>query len=178
MHIMSSVAAHEDSRQWYAIWTRSHCEQLVNDQLAAHGFAVFLPTVCAWGRTAHGRARQSRALFPGYLFVQHDMDKTAHAAILKTRGVVRVLGEAWDRLSAIPEDEVLAVQRMVAPGLGAFRFAPPRDGERVRIHSGPLAGLQGQFVRARPTRGVFVVEVSLLNRSVAVELESEQVEVV
>ncbi len=33
---------------WYAIWTCSHFEQAVNDQLAVKGFEMFLPraTIC------------------------------------------------------------------------------------------------------------------------------------
>jgi hypothetical protein len=30
---------------WYALYTRSHCEQLVAHQLAAKGFQIFLPTL-------------------------------------------------------------------------------------------------------------------------------------
>src|SRR5215210_5804600 len=98
---MTSIAPNPcDPERWYAVWTRSHCEQLVNDQLSAQGFNVFLPTVTAWGRTARGRARSERALFPGYLFIRRAMDKRAHASILQARGVVRVLGESWDRLAS------------------------------------------------------------------------------
>ena len=34
--------------QWYALWTHSHCEQLVRGQLDARGFEVFLPTIGVW----------------------------------------------------------------------------------------------------------------------------------
>src|SRR2546425_6451948 len=33
------------STAWHALWTRSHCEQLVHDQLAAKGFDLFLPKI-------------------------------------------------------------------------------------------------------------------------------------
>jgi transcription antitermination factor NusG len=40
---------------------------------------------------------------------------------------------------------------------------------------GPLAGVEGVFLRGRPDRGLFVVSISLLQRSVAVELDCTQV---
>ena len=35
---------------WYALWTRSHCERLVHDQLIAKGFDAFFPTIDVWSR--------------------------------------------------------------------------------------------------------------------------------
>jgi transcription antitermination factor NusG len=165
-----------DRAHWYAIWTRSHCEDLVADQLRAHGHTIFLPKIVTWARGAHGRTRAVRALLPGYLFLQCQLDKHTHVDVLKTRGVVRILGERWDRLAPIPDDEVTAVRRMVDSDVHAFRYAIPQDGERVRIVDGPLKGLEGCFIRARPTQGLFVVSVTLLQRSVAAEVDADWVE--
>jgi transcription antitermination factor NusG len=172
----SQIVDVQRNPRWYAVWTRSHCEQLVSDQLATHGFTVFLPKVTAWTRTPRGRTKIDRVLFPGYLFVHEVMDKPALASVLQSRGVVRVLGQSWDQLSAVPDDEMKAVQRMVAPSLGAFAHPVPQSGDRVRIVAGPLQGLEGRFIRAQETRGVFVVSVTLLHRSVAVALDADQVE--
>jgi hypothetical protein len=47
------VASHAPSPpHWYALSRRSHCEQLVADQLAAKGFQVFLPTLERWSQRA------------------------------------------------------------------------------------------------------------------------------
>ena len=35
----------QQHRRWYALWTHSHCEQLVSGQLDGRGFEVFLPTI-------------------------------------------------------------------------------------------------------------------------------------
>src|SRR6267142_1434662 len=87
--------------QWYALWTHSNCEQLVHDQLAPKGFNVFLPRVRAWSRQGAKRKLVPSPMFPGYLFVEHLMDKNGYVEIVKTRGLVRILGERWDRLSPI-----------------------------------------------------------------------------
>ena len=44
-----AFAALEDTH-WHAVWTRSHSEELVADQLAVKGFQVFLPKMSIWSR--------------------------------------------------------------------------------------------------------------------------------
>src|SRR5207244_6784150 len=91
---------------WHVLWTHSHCEQLVHDQLAPKGFKLFLPTIDAWSRR-FGIRRLSRApLFGGYLFLHHAMDKVSYVEVRKARGLVRVLGERWDRLDVVPDHSI------------------------------------------------------------------------
>jgi transcriptional antiterminator NusG len=161
---------------WYCIWTRSHCEELVAGQLDALNIEVFLPKVMQWRRRDGRRTLSEQILFPGYLFVRHAMDKTTHVRILKTRGVVRLLGERWDRLSAVPAEEVTAIHRMVTAGTRPRRYPHFQSGRPVRILAGPLAGLRGTFVTERPNRSLFLVSLSLLQRTVSVEIDAHCVE--
>jgi transcription antitermination factor NusG len=157
--------------KWHAVWTHSNCEQLVHDQLAPKGFQVFLPRVQAWSR--HGASRQlvSSAMFPGYLFIRHSMDKTSQIEILKCRGIVRILGERWDRLWSIPDDEIDVVRKVADAGLPALPYPYLREGQRMRILHGPLAGVEGIFVTGDPHKGLLVLSVEMLRRSVAVEVD-------
>ena len=86
---------------WYVLWTHSHCEQLVYDQLAVKGFELFLPTIDAWSRRFGVRRLARAPLFGGYLFLHHAMDKSSYLEVRKARGLVRVLGERWDRLDVV-----------------------------------------------------------------------------
>jgi transcription antitermination factor NusG len=47
-----------------------------------------------------------------------------------------------------------------------------REGQRVRIEAGPLCGVEGQLVRTK-NRSRLVVSVTLLQRSIAVEIDEE-----
>ena len=162
---------------WYAIWTRSHFEQIVHDELDAKGFETFLPKAPIWIKRVGGRHRVDAPLFPSYVFIRHFMDKSSHVEILKARGVVRVLGDRWDRLAPIPDGEIETIQRVVDAGEPMFRYPMLAAGDRVRITAGPLQGVEGLFVRSRPDRGLLVISVNLLQRSVAVEIDGTQVEV-
>jgi len=165
-----------DDPRWFALWTNSHCEQLVRDQLTAKGFETFLPTVGEWSRRGGVRRVIPRPMFPGYLFVRDAMEKRSYVEIMKARGLVRILGERWDRLSPIGDGEIEAIQRIGNSGLAVAPYPYLREGQRVRITEGSLAGVEGILVRNRPKQGLLVLSVDLLQRSVAVEIECDAVD--
>jgi transcription antitermination factor NusG len=156
---------------WFALWTHSHCEQLVHDQLVAKGFRVFLPTMRSWSRRAGKQRLIPVPMFQSYLFINHAVDKGSYVEILKTRGLVRILGARWDELLPVADAEIDALVRIQDAGVPVLPHTYLRDGQRVRINEGPLAGVEGVLVRSRPNRGVLVLSVDLLRQSVAVEVD-------
>jgi len=159
------------ARKWYALWSKSHCEQLVCDQLAAKGFQVFLPKIEVWSRRNGGRHCISVPMFPGYLFLHHAMDLNSYIEVLKTRELVRVLGDGRDRLAVVPDAEIDAIQKVVQAHLPALPYPYLREGQRVRITKGPLAGVEGILVHTKPNKGLLVLSIELFQRSVAVEVD-------
>jgi transcription antitermination factor NusG len=164
------------SLRWHVLWTRSNCEQLVNDRLAARGFDVFLPTIDAWSRRGGVRQLSRVPLFSGYLFVHHAIDKTSYLEIVKTQGLVRLLGERWDQLDVIPDREIETIQQALGSRLPISRHRYLREGQRVRITGGPMANVEGVLVRRNMKKGLLVISVHLLRRSIAVEVDCTLVE--
>src|SRR2546430_8062486 len=103
------------------------------------------------------------------------MDKAHYIEVRKARGLVAILGERWDRLSAVPDQEIEAVQTVVGARLPVLPHAYLQEGQRVRIIRGPLADVQGILVRQDPRRGLLVLSVALLQQSVAVEVDCTDV---
>jgi transcription termination/antitermination protein NusG len=159
------------AQPWHVLWTHSHCEQLVCDQLSARSFHPFLPGIGAWSTRAGRRRLINVPMFPGYVFVNDALDKAAHVEARKARGVVRILGDGWDRPARIPESEIESIRRVVDSRLPTLPHPYLREGRPVRIVSGPLAGLEGLLVKARPEKGLLVLSVNLLQRSVATEVD-------
>jgi transcription antitermination factor NusG len=160
-----------DAQHWHVLWTKSNCEQAVYEQLVGGGFEVLLPTVDRWSRRKHTRCLYKAPLFPGYLFVRHAMDKAGYIEISKARGLVRILGERWDKLATVPEDEIEAIRRVNLSDLPRMPHPYLKIGQTVRIISGPLANVQGVFVREESKRGLLVLSIELLRRSLAVEVD-------
>jgi transcription antitermination factor NusG len=143
----------------------------VFDQLAAKGYDLFLPKIEMWSQRGGKRHRIPTPLFPSYLFLHHTMDKQSYIDVHKVRGLVRILGERWDRLSVVPDTEIDAIHRVLHTEFPVMPHPFLREGRRVRITRGPLAGLEGILMQWKPTKGLIVLSVELLQRSVAVEVD-------
>ena len=161
----------ETQLHWYALWTHSHCEQLVKGQLDARGFEVFLPRIGVWSWRAGVKHRIRRPLFPGYLFVRDELSGSRYVELLKARGLVGVLGGQDGAPGAIPEIEIDAIRALVNSDLPASPHPYLQTGQRVRINEGPLAGVEGILVDRHAGKGLLVLSVHLFRRSVAVEVD-------
>jgi transcription termination/antitermination protein NusG len=157
--------------EWYAIWTKSHSEQLVADQLLAKDLDIFLPKISVWSRRGGVRHAVRVPMFSGYLFLRANVDKTVYLDVIKARGVVRMLGDRWDRLSAVSHREIEALQQLVNSGLAITPHSYLHEGQNVRITAGPLKGVEGILVENKSEKGILVLSVDLLRRSVAVKID-------
>jgi transcriptional antiterminator NusG len=156
---------------WHALYTRSHCEQLVCDQLAAKGFRIFLPKIDVWSQRAGKRHLISVPMFPSYLFLQHALDKDSYLDVRKARGLVRILGESWDKPSIVPDAEIEAIQTTLSASIPVMAHPYLREGQRVRITEGSLRGVEGILIQSKPAKGLLILSVDLLQRSIAVEID-------
>jgi transcription antitermination factor NusG len=172
----NSRTAERSSLHWYVLWTKSHSEQQVCDQLAPQGFELFLPMMDVWSRRGGIRRHASVPMFPGYLFLHDPMDKTSYLAVRKATGLVKLLGESWDRLAVVPDREVEAIQKVHDARVAVLPHPYLREGQRVRITAGLLAGAEGILLRSRANKGLLVISVHLLQQSVAVEIDATLVE--
>src|SRR5438094_9597133 len=152
------------ARKWYALWSKSHCEQLVCDQLAAKGFQVFLPKIEVWSRRNGGRHHIPVPMFPGYLFLHHAMELNSYIEVLKTRELVRVLGDGRDRLAVVPDAEIDAIQKVVQAQLPALPYPYLRERQRVRITKRPLSGLEWMLVNSIPNNALLFRSMGLFQR--------------
>lgn len=157
---------------WFAVWTRNQYEPRVSDRLRRKRFEVFLPAVRVASRRRDKRVLLAQPLFPGYLFLRFAPSRAGYVAVASTDGVVRVLGDSWEALQPVPDEQVEAVRRLVTSAEGARAVPWIRVGDRVRIVSGALAGLEGLVREWCRGRATFVVNVDLLHRSVGVEIEA------
>ena len=167
----------EDSfPKWYAIYTRSRHEFKVNHKLTGKQYKTFLPVVKSLRRWKDRKKYIERPLFSGYLFLRCQMDDYKYLEILKTNGVVRVLGTNKMQLSPISNEEIESV-RILTKNDTTINYHPyVKEGERVEIVSGPLTGSKGVLVQRELYKSTVVVSVHLLGRSISVEVDSCDIE--
>jgi len=152
---------------WYALQVRTRWESSTATLLTGKGFQTFLPTYKTEKRW-NGRPREVTApLFPGYVFCRFDALK--RLPVLVTPGVITVVGRG--RIPVPVEDsEIEAIQKVVSTGLRVEPWPYLEIGQLVRIEDGALRGIEGILTGFKRARRI-VVSVSLLRRSVALEID-------
>jgi transcriptional antiterminator NusG len=110
-------------------------------------------------------------MFPSYLFLQHTIDKNSYIDVRKARGLVRILGESWDKPSIVPDAEIEAIQTTLSASIPVMAHPYLREGQRVRITEGSLRGVEGILIQSKPAKGLLILSVDLLQRSIAVEID-------
>ncbi|MFO0891019.1 MAG: transcription termination/antitermination NusG family protein [Isosphaeraceae bacterium] len=166
-----SVLPSPDDAVWRCLHAKARQEKAVARELRKQGLTYYLPQVLKEDRTPQGRKiRSILPLFPGYLFLKGDHE--ARLAALRGDRLVSVL-EVSDQ--AALERDLRQIHRMLSSGLAVQPEPAVPVGARVRIRSGPLAGVEGTVIR-RGKRDQFVAVVRFLGRGAVVDLEDWQVE--
>ena len=158
--------------QWYAAYTRSRHEKVVAETLQQRTVEHFLPLYETVRKWKNGRFRVQLPLFPGYLFVHIALRDRLR--VLQVPGVVRLVGFNGVP-TPLPQAELEIIRSVLSKGIEAEPHPYLRVGQRVRITSGPMEGLQGILLRRRGRPRV-VVSVDLIMRSVALDIDAAQVE--
>ena len=157
--------------QWFALQVRSQHEKTVASTLRDKGYEEFLP-LCQIKRRWSDRVKRLEVpLFPGYVFCRFDVEK--RLPILVTPGVLFIVG-VGKIPCPIDNSEVVALQSIVKSGLQAEPWPFLKIGQRVRIEQGSLAGVEGILLSPKSSYRL-VVSVTLLQRSVAVEIDRDWV---
>lgn len=157
---------------WYAAHTRSRHEKKIAEQLAGKGIEFFLPLYETQSRWKDRLARVELPLFPGYLFVQLALrDKLK---VLEVPGVVRLISFGGHP-APLDDSEINILRQGLTKTLKAEPHPYLKAGNRVRVKTGALAGLEGVLLRKKDSLRL-IISVDLIMRSIAVEVAMADVE--
>jgi transcription antitermination factor NusG len=160
------------SAPWFALHTQHQHEKTVSRLLTGKGFQAFLPLYDTVHRWKNGLRQVSLPLFPCYVFVQSPIERWL--PVLTTPGIHSVVAFGGTP-ALIPRSEIEAVRRVVESAAKAEPHPFIRCGDRVRIKSGSLQGLEGVLVRKK-SQWKLLLSVEMLERSVAVEIDFSMAE--
>ena len=160
---------------WYVLHTKSRFENVVNDGLINKSMEAFLPKVQVRSKRRDRKAMITVPLFPGYLFVKTDLSPHNHLEIVKTTGVVRLIGTK-DGPVPVSQTAIESLKIIVEGNNQVSTGYRLKNGDRVIVISGPFAGVSGIFVRYRGQERV-VVNIEALGQYASVEVHKEDVEI-
>ena len=158
---------------WYAVNTRSRHEDKAYTLLVQKSILAFLPRIEVWSKRIDRRKKIMVPMFPGYLFVElPNLDNQTKLDVLKTFGVVRILGKSKNSEPIpVPDDKIDAIRRIVQSRVEVQQFQYPKVGEPARIIDGPFKGIEGSVISTDYENELFVISIELMQRSVAIKLE-------
>lgn len=167
VHQASEFPANYLEPLWYAAYTCSNHEKRIAQQLQERGIEHFLPLYETVHRWKDRRMRLSLPLFPGYVFVR--LPLRDRLRVLQVPSVVRFVG-CGDLPTALPESEIESLRNGLREELRAQPHPYLMTGRRVRVKSGPLAGMEGILQRRKGDFRV-VLSIDLIMRSIAVDVD-------
>lgn len=159
--------------QWFAIETRVRFEKKVAEQLTCKGFQVFLPLLTEHHQWSDRQKAISFPLFPGYAFVSLDQSRNSSRAALQTTGLIRFVNFGGI-ISPIPQKQIEDLRLLLHEKTS---FAPHpfiETGQRVRIRSGSLQGLEGILLHREKEK--LIISIQSIQRSLAVEIRGYDLE--
>lgn len=159
--------------QWWAVYTMSRQEKLLMRKLYAKQIPFYSPLVERRFRSPNGRARTTfDPLFHNYVFLF--ANEAQRYATLQTNCVSRCL-EVPDASDLVRD--LRRIQQLVASGAALTPETKLQVGDRVRVKSGPLKGVEGVVMR-RENEVRLLVAVQYLQRGASVVLSDNSFEAI
>jgi transcription antitermination factor NusG len=156
-------------KQWYALQLRTRFEKVVALHLRGKGYEEYLPTYRSRHHWSDRIKEIELPLFPGYIFCKFDV--TDRFPVLVIPGVNSVVSFGGTPMP-IPEQEIVAVKRIVNSGMQYGPWPGVSVGQAVQVKYGPLRGLEGTVVQVKKNYR-FVISIDMLHRCVSVEIDRD-----
>jgi len=163
-----------EAESWYGVQTRPRHEKIVAQRLTERGVTSFLPLVTEIHRWSDRKKAVQVPLFGCYVFAKFMPSRLDRLRVLCVDGVFGLVGAKGEG-TPIPDEQIDAVRSVVEKQLPWSSHPFLKIGQRVRIRSGVLDGLEGILVSRNGDRSL-VVSVDAIQRSLAVRLEGYEVE--
>jgi transcription antitermination factor NusG len=169
---MTTLPISNGMRSWFAVYTASNHEKRVAQHLQVKEIETFLPLYSVTKRWKNRTTvKVELPLFSGYVFAR--ITPTESARVLQVPMVYSIVGNRREP-APLPDAEIEKL-RAGLQGRQAHPFPYVKAGNRVRVRSGAMAGLEGIVVRTYGSLSV-VLSVEMIQKSIAVHVEADELE--
>lgn len=175
MHLLgmeTEIQSAAGAPNWYALFTRHQHEKSVVFALSNKNHEVYLPLYHSVRRWQDRDKQLWLPLFPCYVFIREGMDRQLQ--ILTTPGVIHIV-KLGGRPAVVPKHQLNAIRQIIESCPKVETHPYLQSGDRVRVKTGPLIGLEGILTRKKGVASL-VISIEMLGRSAAVEIDVLNVE--
>jgi transcription termination/antitermination protein NusG len=162
--------------EWFAVHTYPRHEKVVADRIQQQGLTTFLPMTTEVHRWSDRRKTVHLPLFSCYVFVQIVPTNEKRLRVLQTDGVISLVGTT--RVGTpIPDEQIEGVRALLDEGVPCTTHPFLKIGQRVRVRSGALNGVEGVLVSQNGNDSL-VISVEAIQRSLAVKINGYDLDVI
>jgi transcription elongation factor/antiterminator RfaH len=158
-------------KQWFAVNTHPFSEIKAAMHLRNQGWNTFVPKIARTIRSGRRIKTELRPHFPGYVFVQLDLQLDPWRSVDNTIGV-RHLVKVGDSPASVPRGIIEALQEMALENGQIVFSSTLQPGKAVRFMTGPFAEMIGTLERL-DSKGRVEVLLSLLGREIHVAADAK-----
>jgi len=163
----------EISRLWFVVQTKPGNEHRVETNLFNQEIEVFLPLL-ETSQYSNGKMVQKiKPLFPNYLFAKLDIN-LHYYKVKWTRGVNKILGNGDGPISISGKVVETIKERTGKDNLVKLE-EEWKEGDQVRINSGPFKDLVGVFQKKMSDNGRVRILLNLIGVDVPVQISRWQI---
>jgi transcription antitermination factor NusG len=160
---------------WYAVQTFPRHEKAVVEQLQSEQIECLLPLIVRVHKWSDRHQKVNLPLFPGYAFVRLSESRPDRVRVLRRPGVVRFVGNSHGPIP-LEAHEIKHLRQLMEHNVSCEPHPFLQAGQRVRIRDGALRGVEGILVRGAG-RDSLILSVSLIQRSLSIQIEGYDLEV-
>jgi len=154
---------------WFALQTKPRNEKKVGNVLRQKGYECLVPTYRQRRKWSDRTVEIDLPLFPMYVFCR--LGPSVLGKAVSTSGVVKIVGFNG-KPAEVAAEEIEALQLLMQSNLLREPWKYLCHGTQVLVETGPLAGVQGIILAEDDNKQRLIISVTLLQRSVAIQLDS------
>ncbi len=160
------------SQDWYVAHTRPRCEKKLVQYCAREGFSTTLPLYHVLHKYRGKTVEFQKPLFPGYVFLR--LEKPERQKVYQSDYVANLL-EVVDQV--LFEHQLNDILQAIDTGMDVCLAPQITAGDRVRIKSGPLRGMEG-LVENRKGQVQVLLRLDFISQAAAVSMEADNLELI
>jgi len=164
-NLLNDLQKEADNRKWFVFYTKARQEKALARHLHGFGLPFFLPLVQKENLIRNKKVTSHIPVFGGYIFLYVSEEERVHAlttnrisTTLNVEDQAQLTYDLQNIQHLIQADAPLTVERRLVAG------------QRVRIKTGPMEGLEG-VIEKRRGQSVLYVAVTMLQQSAMIEID-------
>lgn len=143
-------------KKWLVVQIKRNSYDLALRNLERQGFETFLPTMKVTIKKENKFINKDELVFPGYVFVGIDLDKSYWTELNSTYGVSKLLSFN-NKPSEISFELIMALKKRYEDNINPIINEDIKKGDTIKFNNGPFADLVASIESVNAKNRIFAL---------------------